>query len=196
MNTRASLHSLLFIVLFILQSGCALTSHYGPYKGKVVDGETSSPIEGAVVLIQFFQLPLKDVAKDSGYYDVIEGMTDALGEFNISTPGSWHKSMAPSWDKVHVTVFKPGYGTFPRHPQTSPNFSEDDSFPQAEQVSISLPRLATLAERKKNLEYTAFAEPSSPKNKQMPEKFKIKPENVKNLLRLRDVEKKAVGQIP
>lgn len=87
----------------------------GPYKGKVVDDETGSPIEGATIfgywvvdiysIIVFQEYPC--------YCDAKEAVTDKNGEFVLTrsfcfNPYPWAELISP-----RITIFKPGYDSYP-----------------------------------------------------------------------------------
>lgn len=147
------------LVVMLLLGGCGShTIHYGPYKGKVVEKDTDKPIAGAVVLLNFFKMTSLDLATKGGYYDCAEALTNEQGEFDLSTPLSWHGTLfLSSWERVSAFVFHPGYGSFPHYPGTLPRMNFDStSFPENEYVVFKLPRLTSNSERKKNLENLSF----------------------------------------
>lgn len=131
----------------LLLSGCAISHTYGPYMGKVVVKDTGEPIEGAVVFISFYtRLPTP--GGPVGYYaDATEVLTNGQGQFAI--PSQRVLSMKPLqyWDlQPLVTIFKPGYGAFPRYSGTTIN-PKNEWFPANEQITVQLPQLNTSEER-------------------------------------------------
>jgi len=165
-------YSLIFlaIVTFI-----AIAHIYGPYTGKIVDLETGEPIEGAAVLMVFDTETFFDV---SSYGDAVETLTDSKGEFRIP----WFLALTfhpiSSWESHgYVTIFKPGYGAYPGHDDSKPLFMPNGTLPENEYVTIRLPRLKTIEERKINL----ISLPDIPRRK------------MKNLIRLEREERINVG---
>lgn len=149
---QSNLTKLLAVVaLAILLGGCTVTNKYGPYKGKVVDGASGQPIEGAVVFMQFFTYSLNPAGKTSRYADALEVLTDAKGEFNIPGYRINKFRVLNFWEKgPSVIVFKPGYGAFNGHKDASLSKWVDHFFPEDEYVTVSLPKLRTKEERAKN----------------------------------------------
>jgi hypothetical protein len=137
----------IFILLFLLI--VAIAHLYGPYRGKVVDLETGSPIKGAAVLMVFY---VETVFQSGDCVDGVETVTDANGEFRI--PRYLALTFRPfyNWKSYgYVTIFKPGYGAYPDHIEAMPRFEIGGSLPENEYVTIQLPRLKTIKERKRNL---------------------------------------------
>lgn len=75
--------TLLLIVLALTVAGCAITERYDQYVGKVVDGETKQPIDGAAVLVVYYTQHWGLVGSVTYYADAQETVTDAKGEFRI-----------------------------------------------------------------------------------------------------------------
>jgi hypothetical protein len=94
-------------LLLIVTGGCGYLMRYdGPYKGKVVDADTGKPIEGVVVLGEWYKETPTPAGAVSSYYDARETVTDKNGEFEI--PGKELKilsTVAP----MSVLIFKVGY---------------------------------------------------------------------------------------
>jgi hypothetical protein len=94
-------------LLLIVTGGCGYLMRYdGPYKGKVVDADTGKPIEGVVVLGEWYKETPTPAGAVSSYYDARETVTDKNGEFEI--PGMGLKilsTVAP----MNVLIFKAGY---------------------------------------------------------------------------------------
>lgn len=135
----------------LLISGCAITHEYGPYMGKVVEKETGAPIEGAVVFMQFYTGVGNIGGMTSHYADAVETLTDVKGDFLIPLHRVNTFRILHGWVKEGYTIiFKPGYGAFPRHRETTlthPN----GTLPANERIIIELPKLKNLEERKGNL---------------------------------------------
>ena len=125
----------------------------GPYHGQVVDARTKEPLSGAVVLVYWnLAAPAIGHGPAEEFLDSDEAITDAEGRFVVARnppvatiPATWVRS-------PNITIFKPGYGSFPRH------FSIDPPLPptghdgllrlmESQTVVFSLPRLTTRAER-------------------------------------------------
>lgn len=182
--------SLRFIAIFLvclLGSGCAGPHEFGPYKGKIIDKETDKPIEGAVVFIQFFTEGGQFIGLAGGrtvYASSTECLTDSDGEFyipkhKISTFRFLHR-----WKNEERTIiFKPGFGAFPRHPDTSIKGNSSYSIPENKYVTIVLPKLKTREERIRNLGYATFTG-NIPRTKW------------EKLFELRNIEAVSIGQKP
>lgn len=169
---------LLLLALFVF--GITAIAHkFGPYMGKVVDLETGAPIEGAAVLIRF---STESFFASGAYADAVETLTDHKGEFRIP----WY--LATTFHPIskwkpngYVTIFKPGYGAYPGHRKALPRFEVGGTLPENKYVTIRLPRLKTIEERKRNL-ISIYA--SVPDRK------------MRNLLRLESQERVNVGITP
>jgi len=144
---------LLLVVALMLLPGCAITHKFGPYTGKVVDKETGEPIEGAVVFMQFYTGTIWNPGgRNLNYTDAVEYLTDTKGEFNIPAQRIFVFHPGDTWDDdPSVIIFKPGYGTFPRHRGTVKKQASKGWFPINEAIRIELPSLKTRAERVENL---------------------------------------------
>ena len=156
------------LLIILLLSGCAVTHNFGPYQGQVVDKETGEPIAGAVVFLRFFTYAVWTPAgRVDNFADAIEVLTDKQGRFEIEQkvfsfrPGStWAK-------KPKSIVFKPGYGVFPKHPETSCEQCNIGQWltPQ-EMVTIKLPKLNDKEERLRNIGYATYDDNPIPMDKQ------------------------------
>jgi hypothetical protein len=134
-------------------AGCAITHSFGPYFGKVVDAETGEPLEGAVVLIDF---NTKEYTLGGGprssFVDAVEVLTDEKGEFKIPAFRPWVFRFPHQWDPYgEMTVFKPGYGAYPRSKSVDPVFIPTYSIPCNEHSIIKLPKLHSHEDRRLNL---------------------------------------------
>lgn len=134
---------LVVMSVLLMSSGCAIYHHYDPYYGKVIDTETKAPLEGAAVLAVYYTEFQTGVAGTIGeYLDAQETVTDKNGEFKIPSNNSFTFRPLNLFDsKVMFTVFKPGYGYYPMHPQVKPKFIPTWSLPSNEYVTVELPKL-------------------------------------------------------
>jgi hypothetical protein len=101
--------TIMFLIscLIVLTSGCSYLARYdGPYKGRVIDAETGSPIEGVVVLGVWSKVAVTPVGGVSSYYDAQETVTNRNGEFEIRGLGIKIMSKVAPMD---VLIFKAGY---------------------------------------------------------------------------------------
>ncbi len=136
-----------FALLWIISS--PLIHIYGPYKGKVVDLETGAPIEGAAVFIEFSTV---GIYSSSAYGGATETITDENGEFSIFWRPVLSLRPVAKWKpNGYVTIFKPGYGAYPGHADSKPLFIPNGSISEKKYVTINLPKLWSIEERKKNL---------------------------------------------
>jgi len=100
--------------------------HKGPWRGKVIDAKTKQPIEGAAVVAEW----VKDFTGPAGvatdFFDAAETRTDKNGEFRISS--KWFINIIPFITGIggpYFTIYKPGYGYFPRYQVSPQNISPD-----------------------------------------------------------------------
>ncbi|SPD74469.1 putative Lipoprotein [uncultured Desulfobacterium sp.] len=178
---------LLTVMLCQQMLGCTKTHEFGPYQGKVVEVDTLKPIEGAVVFIRFL-IRAPGLGGESGYSaDAVETLTDKNGEFCIPIQKLSFTKRSLSqidhhWDEYSpIIIFKPGYGAFPRHKKSGPGNPFYPKVPQ-KPVTIQLPKLYTIEERKENL-------PSDPD-------FRIPDDKKMNLLQLTCIERVLIGLKP
>ena len=142
--------------------------YYKPaFRGRVLDSETGEPIEGAVVVAQYYSHPIFTI--HGGGAEIIrvrETLTDKNGEFHIIPYVRLINPNSTEFDTEFV-IFKAGYGSYPNY-QTSPHlipeqelfFSENfgirgevKDWGKTEQVTfgvVRLPRLKTWEERRKS----------------------------------------------
>jgi hypothetical protein len=133
----------------IIFNGCALVHHYDGYQGKVIDAETKEPLEGAAVLVEFNTQQYGPAGSVSHYVDAQEAVTDNNGEFKIpSFTASTFRPLQTFESYGWFTIFKPGYGCFPRHKGSKPEkLRKNGVLPINEYVTIELPKLTTREER-------------------------------------------------
>ena len=172
------IYLLILFLIALLVSVSAITHEYGPYMGKVIDKETGDPIEDAAVLLVFYTEGIYAVRSYAG---AIETLTDKNGEFSFPSKRifTFHP-INKWWPYCHVTIFKPGFGSFPSHKESGPKYSHTYSIPENEHYTVQLPKLDTLEERERNL----MGLPYSPSRK------------MKNLIRLINEERIKLGLSP
>lgn len=97
---------LLIPVMFLL-SGCFYLVRYeAPYKGRIIDADTSEPIEGVVVLGEWDREYPTPAGAVHRYYDARETVTDKNGDFEIPSVGlRVFTNIIP----MYVLIFKAGY---------------------------------------------------------------------------------------
>lgn len=140
---------LVMLIFFASSASCAITDKFGPYSGKVIDAGTKAPIEGAVVLVVFFTEEYGPAGAILRFADAIETVTDKNGEFHISAHRVTTFRPLQGWDHHgYFTIFKPGYGYYPKSKGVSPVFVPNGSLPEKNHVMIELPRLKTIEERR------------------------------------------------
>ncbi|MFC1837413.1 carboxypeptidase-like regulatory domain-containing protein [Thermodesulfobacteriota bacterium] len=156
-------HIFYLLVCAILISGCTISHTFGPYEGKVVDSETGAPIEGAVVLLRFYTV---GIGPEYKIVDIIETLTNKNGEFEIKYKVTKFRFLH-NWQKYPlVNIFSPGYGAYPEHQNVEPKSTPFGTLPNNEFVTVKLPRLHTLEERKKNLRNISYPMSRIPFEKQ------------------------------
>jgi hypothetical protein len=142
---------LIAVIILILNSGCAIVHHYGPYMGKVVDKESGEPIEGAAVLAVYYTQLYTIAGPVHKYLDAQETLTDKNGEFEIPSLTRFTFRPLHLFDSCpSFTIFKPCYGCFPRHEGTTSTGINEQWFRPREHEIVKLPRLKTLEERRRN----------------------------------------------
>jgi hypothetical protein len=175
------------LISIISLSGCTFSKEYGPYKGKVVDAATNTPLEGAVVFIRFYTDAFGSLGGPSPKFaDSIQVVTDKRGRFKIPSYKVKAFRMLNLWDPLErVIIFKPGYGAFPKHPGCDRNHPEEKHLlPQNVYVKVKLPPLGTIEDRRRNLGYASYNMSSIPYEKQ------------KTILKLINIERKKLGLQP
>lgn len=150
---RKNLILILLALLVMVLGGCTISHEFGPYSGKVVDAQTGEPIEGAVVLIGFYTKSFSVGGPVYRFADAFEALSDANGEFLFPPKRITLFRAMSIWDKeCSISIFKPGYGAYPRHKKTFSNLKiiRSHTFPENEHITFHLPKLLTLEERKEN----------------------------------------------
>ncbi len=154
MNKRSCWRLLILLLFVTLVTGCAVTHKFGPYFGRVVDAETGKPIEGAVVFMKCNTSTANIGGSNSHYADAIEVLTNENGEFHVELRVTTLR-IGHVWDRYqYIMVFKPSYGVFPGHRDSKVDILIRDTshlFPKNTYVTISLPKLQTIEERRNNL---------------------------------------------
>lgn len=153
------LHWICLACILLVCAGCVLARIDGPYKGRVIDAETSRPIEGAVVSATWYKVEATPAGGVSTYYDSYEMLTDKNGEFSI--PGKGLLVFTEVRD-ITLSIFKAGYKQLePNLWQGLRDWGIDDSIIwQGEKGTFKLRRLS-LAERRNR----SMAFPDGPNNK-------------------------------
>ena len=90
--------TILAAVIFLMSTGC-----YAGIKGTVVDAETAEPIEGAVVLVEWWKTKGPPGLTVSETYKVQEALTDKEGKVAIEGVGN------PFIELAGLTIYKKGY---------------------------------------------------------------------------------------
>ena len=165
---------------------CTFSRVYGPFFGKVVDAETGEPIEGAVVLIGIYTKSSSVGGWVWSFADAMETLTDSKGKFFIPSKRINKFRGMSFWDKdCVIAIFKPGYGSYPGHPETfsSWKYKRSRYIPEKENISYYLPKLSSIEGRKKNL--SNIFHPAGTPNEKMP-----------NMIRLESEERVIVGLEP
>jgi hypothetical protein len=146
---------ILFIVIFIQASDRT-------YQGRVIDAETKEPIEGAVVVAEWWEEKGAFFGSLERLRDVKETLTDRDGKWSITGPESDKKKMVRGMLSVIAIVwairdpgfiiFKPGYCSWPN------GFSIDackdkirpertDEIMEGKTVEFGLPKLTNREDR-------------------------------------------------
>ncbi|HEY3347502.1 MAG TPA: hypothetical protein VGK71_07755 [Nitrospirota bacterium] len=123
--------SLLFVVLLVLVfSGSANAYFKGPWKGKVIDAETKQPIEGAGVVAVWYVTHPGPGDSPASYLDAEEAVTDKDGNFEISSKFFFTIPNIRYIESGYpqITIFKPGYGSYPRYASSPRGYIKDNYF--------------------------------------------------------------------
>ena len=143
-----------FLIVFLLLQTCGGIfaplpyASLAPFQGKVVDGETKQPIEGAVVLGLYYFTAYTIAGSNSYLEEAQETVTDANGEFKLPRTRRWFV-LNRGYPEGKLVIFKPGFGLFPDD-KRSEAVGENKSWPPAgKYVVYELPKFKTLEERKK-----------------------------------------------
>ncbi len=139
------------IVLVNLTSPAS--AFFEPYQGKVIDADTKEPIEGAVVAaIWTREAPYFPSGESVAFKKARETTTDKNGEFSIKP--YHHYSLRPFSELwLRWVIFKPGYGSFPRHPKVKPKGISPNGLTSKifrSYTVVEIPRLKTRGERLKS----------------------------------------------
>lgn len=171
------------IALFLLSAtNCAIAHTYGVYHGKVVDAATKKPIKGAAVLAVYYTESYGPAGSHTHYLDAQETVTDDNGEFRIPKLSVKTFKMGHSFDPhVYFTIFKPGYGCYPRHKAVKPMFVPNGSLPADQDVTIELPKVINKPIKERLRNAACLPSPSVPEEK------------YKKLRGLLDEEYKSIG---
>lgn len=97
---------ILLIAGLLICAGCSPFRIDGPYTGRIIDDQTSQPIEGVVVDATWHRVYPNVAGSSSKYYDTRETLTDKNGEFRVPGMGVLVFSTI---DKAIITIFKAGY---------------------------------------------------------------------------------------
>jgi len=177
---RSIIVCVISLIVFPLFTGCAIISHYGEYYGRVVDGETKEPLEGAAVVAVYKTQKPSPGGPVSFYLDAQETVTDKNGEFKIPSLTVTTFRVLHGFDAhPQFTIFKPEYGAYPKHKDVKPMFVPNGTLPKDKYVTIELPKLKTREERLRN--YGCYPSSDVPEVK------------YKNLFHLIQEERKALG---
>ncbi len=102
-----SIKGLLLIILTQCCLGCVTFIGYdGPYKGQIVEKESGQPLEGVVVVGNWWLLSFTPAGATGTHYDTYETVTDKNGHFRIPGQGV---QLFSRLDEVQLFVFKAGY---------------------------------------------------------------------------------------
>ena len=111
-ETSRSIRAFALTVLIATVCFPVMSESAGPWKGQVVDKETGTPLEGAVVLARWEKRFTSFVGEMGGneYYDSEEVVTDAEGRFVIRARQTWTVNPFSEIYGPEFFIFKSGYG--------------------------------------------------------------------------------------
>jgi hypothetical protein len=164
LSGRLIVHQKLFILLLIGSLILPANSEAaGPWKGRVIDQETKKPIEGAVVLMVWYNHHgIMDQTRT--YHDSEEVVTDAEGRFVIAS--RWYWSIFVFTQRPEIYVFKSGYGEwriqdYGEYTKEKYKYAmeRDAARLTGEGAVLELPRLKTQEERLQMLSHSPLLVP-------------------------------------
>jgi len=142
---------LLILIFYPVSANCAITKEFGPYLGKVINAESKEPIEGAVVLVVFYTEEYGPAGAITHFADAVETVTDKNGEFKFPPHRITLFRPLQGWVKHgYFTIFKPGYGCYPLHKDVKPIFVPNGTLPDSKYITLELPELKTIQERRES----------------------------------------------
>jgi hypothetical protein len=102
------------LATLILSTSCALYHHYPSYYGKIVDAETKKPLEGAVVLADYYTWLHASPGGPGVYFlDAQEAISDKNGEFRIPALNAFaFRPISTFEPEPGFSIFKPRYSCF------------------------------------------------------------------------------------
>jgi hypothetical protein len=121
---KVSRYTLTMVVIIVCQitiMSCAFAKER-TFRGKVIDFETTEPIEGAVVVAIWYEERATVAGGDTRLKDVKEVLTDMSGEWSIVGPEGRNYDLLPGLSfltGIYFTrepifiIFKPGYCSWP-----------------------------------------------------------------------------------
>ncbi len=99
------------LTILLASSSCAIYHHYGPYYGKLVDAETKQPLEGAVILADYYTWLYASPGGPAVYFlDAQEAVSDKNGGFRIPSLNAFaFRPLSTFNSEPGITIFKPRY---------------------------------------------------------------------------------------
>lgn len=80
------------------------------YYGQVVDAEAGAPLEGAVVTVIWYRVPIVSMEGTRRFQSAQETLTDADGKFSLeASPGIDWNPFTHVRKEPDVVIFRPGY---------------------------------------------------------------------------------------
>ncbi|MBU0967078.1 MAG: hypothetical protein KKA54_11945 [Proteobacteria bacterium] len=116
----------------------------------MIDKETGQPIAGAVLTMRVYTTTPTAGGPFASFAYAAETITNEDGEFSV--PAHRLKKLSPwtRWHNEDILIFKPGYACYPGK-DSEPDLFPSRTLPANQFVTIKLPKLKNLEERKKNL---------------------------------------------
>ncbi len=100
------------IVLSALLAGCAgqIAFTSGPYRGRVIDGQTRQPLAGAAVVAVWYWEGWGPGHPSERLHDALEVVTGPDGEFVL--PQKTHFALTGGVNEPYIVIYYPGYKDF------------------------------------------------------------------------------------
>jgi hypothetical protein len=156
-----------------------LKGYHGPYRGRVIDGETKEPLVGAAVVAIWEREKVQLLHSSTVVHEAREVLTDTNGEFVLQAEDI--ERVAPRRTlRPFFVIFLPGYGSYPDYQMAPQGFRGGILLGAG--VTVELPRLGT---REQRLDVVRKLPPGSVPDEKMP-----------NLIRLMNLERVSLGLGP
>ena len=142
--------SLVLLLVLGVTAGCLpgrLVYGSGPFRGRVIDAETRQPLAGAAVHVHWYRetTVVGGVHGAEGFYDAVEVLTDANGEFTI--PRQTFVTLWGDISRAYFQIYSPGYGPYPGFQLAPKGEALNSAFEDYTYTAVEMVRAKTRAQR-------------------------------------------------